>query len=66
MSELSMSVESTPSREDVAVLEAGLTAHAVPFTPAPGFEPLAVFVRDAGGRIVGGPRGVTSWNWLAS
>lgn len=64
MSELSLAVEATPSPQDVAVLEAGLGAHEVRFTATPGFQPLAVFVRDAGGRIVGGARGVTNWNWL--
>ena len=64
MSELTVAVEPTPSEGDVAVLEAGLTAHAHPFTGTQGFRPLAVFARDADGRIVGGARGTTNWNWL--
>ena len=29
-----------------------------------GFQPLAVFLRDDAGRIVGGAYGRTNWNWL--
>ena len=64
MSDLTLSVETTPSAQDVAVLEAGLTAHALPVTATPGFRPVAVFARDHRGRIVGGARGTTNWNWL--
>lgn len=62
--ELSMSVESAPAAQDVAVLEAGLSAHAMPITKTPGFRRLAVFLRDRAGRVVGGAYGSTSWNWL--
>ena len=64
MSDVTLSVEASPAREDVALLEAGLTAHALPFTGTPGFQPLAVFARDPSGRIVAGAYGRTSWNWL--
>jgi GNAT superfamily N-acetyltransferase len=62
--DLVVSVDATPSPRDVAVLEAGLTAHALPITNRPGFRPLAVFARDAAGCVVGGARGTTNWNWL--
>ena len=64
MSDLALSVEAAPPAQDVAVLEAGLTAHALPFTGTPGFRPVAVFARDGTGRVVAGARGTTSWNWL--
>lgn len=64
MSDLVLTVETNPAAADGAVLEAGLTAHALPFTATPGFQPLAVFVRDGDGRVVAGARGVTNWNWL--
>lgn len=64
MNDLSLSVESNPAPRDVAVLEAGLGAHALPITHTPGFAPLAVFVRDAAGRVVGGISGRVNWNWL--
>src|SRR5258705_8405598 len=53
-----------PAREDIAVLEAGLSAHALPLTGTGGFEPLAVFSRDPARRILGGAYGRTNWNWL--
>jgi GNAT superfamily N-acetyltransferase len=64
MGELRISVETTPAREDVAVLEAGLTAHTLPIIGTPGFKPLAVFLRDSAGHVVAGAYGRTNWNWL--
>ena len=64
MNDLRWSVESNPARDDVARLEAGLSAHALPFTGTGGFVPLAVFCRDETGRIVAGAYGRTNWNWL--
>jgi GNAT superfamily N-acetyltransferase len=64
MDEAHMSIEMVPAREDVAVLEAGLSAHALPITGTGGFQPLAVFCRDPAKRILGGAYGRTNWNWL--
>ena len=62
--ELHVSIETAPARDDVAVLESGLTAHTLPIIGVPGFRPLAVFLRDHNGRIVGGAYGRTNWNRL--
>jgi GNAT superfamily N-acetyltransferase len=64
MDDSSLSIETAPTREDIAVLEAGLSTHALPFTGTGGFEPLAVFSRDPARRILGGAYGRTNWNWL--
>lgn len=60
-----LSIEEAPDSEDVRVLANGLTAHALPHTGAPGFRPIAVFVRDDGGEIAGGVWGQINWNWLS-
>jgi GNAT superfamily N-acetyltransferase len=41
-----------------------LTAHALPYTQGPGFQPLAVFLRDESGTLVGGVWGQVNWNWV--
>ena len=64
MKTYSLTVEETPRAEDVSVLAQGLTAHALPHTHRPGFQPLAVFLRDESGTIVGGVWGQVNWNWL--
>lgn len=58
-------IEDRPSSEDVAILGQGLTAHSLPHTPAPGFQPIASFMRDETGKLVGGVWGYLNWNWLS-
>jgi GNAT superfamily N-acetyltransferase len=53
-----------PGADDVRALERGLSAHAREFVSRPGFQPLAVLARDAGGRLVGGVVARVNWNWL--
>lgn len=59
-----LSVEQSPDQRDVASLVGQLisynTEHAEPET----YRPLAVFLRDAGGQVVGGALGHTHWGWL--
>ena len=64
MSTYTLTVEAVPRGEDVSVLSQGLTAHALPYTQGPGFQPLAVFLRDESGTIVGGVWGQVNWNWV--
>ena len=64
MSTYTLTVEETPRSEDVSVLSQGLTAHALPHTQRPGFKPVAVFLRDQVGTIVGGVWGQVNWNWV--
>ena len=64
MSELALSVETSPAERDVEALARGLTEHALPVTGRPGFHPLGVFARDREGALVGGVHGQVNWNWL--
>jgi len=64
MSTYTLTVEAVPRGEDVSVLSQGLTAHALPYTQGPGFQPLAVFLRDESGTLVGGVWGQVNWNWV--
>ena len=64
MPEYKITVEKEPASEDVRTLAQGLTAHSLPFTRGPGFQPIAVFMRDGQGQIVGGVWGYINWNWL--
>jgi GNAT superfamily N-acetyltransferase len=61
---LTLSVETRPAARDVDALGQGLTEHALPTTGRPGFQPLAVFARDADGALVGGMYALVNWNWL--
>ena len=57
-------IEDDPKSEDVAALGQGLRAHSLLHTQQPGFLPIAVFMRDAEGKLVGGMWGYINWNWL--
>ena len=63
-SPLRVSVEPDASDEDVAVVQAGLRAFNVARIGDPGEEAVRIFLRDAGGRIVGGLLGHVRWRWL--
>jgi GNAT superfamily N-acetyltransferase len=64
MDDLTFTIETDPSPQDIKALGDGLTEHALPTTGAPGFLPLAVFARNAEGRLVGGISAIVNWNWL--
>ena len=64
MATYSLTLDPEPCPADIALLAAGLDAHALPHTGAPGFQPLAVFLRDARGAIVGGVSASVNWNWV--
>jgi GNAT superfamily N-acetyltransferase len=61
---IELSVETAPDAREIEALAHGLTAHALPITRRRGFEPLAVFARDAEGALVGGVSGLVNWTWL--
>jgi len=64
MTTYTLTVEETPSSEDVGILSQGLTAHALSYTPGPGSQPLGVFLRDESGTLLGGVWGQVNWNWV--
>lgn len=60
----SFTVEDAPASEDVDALSRGLGEHAIRYTEVAGFQPIAVFIRDEQGVLVGGVWGFVNWNWL--
>jgi len=59
-----LTVETPPFRELTDALAVGLTEHARPYVDGPGFQPVAVALRDETGALVGGATGQVNWNWL--
>ena len=59
-----LTVQIPPARDLVDALAAGLTEHARPYVDGPGFQPVAVALRDDTGGLVGGASGQVNWNWL--
>ena len=64
MTTYALTIEEPPRSQDVEALVRGLDEHARPHTGGAGFKPLAVFLRDEGGALVGGAYGYVNWNWL--
>jgi GNAT superfamily N-acetyltransferase len=58
-----VTVDSSPSPADSHVVHDGLRAFNEAFIGPPDERPLAVFVRDDAGRVVGGLLGHTKWRW---
>lgn len=64
MSDVNLTVTSTPSSAELAAIGGGLTAfNETDVGPAQRL-PLAVVVRDAAGTVLGGLSGYTAWGWL--
>jgi GNAT superfamily N-acetyltransferase len=63
--DFTISIEENPDGNDVQILAEGLTSHAVPIVGRPGFKPVAVFARDARGKVVGGIAAMINWQWLS-
>jgi GNAT superfamily N-acetyltransferase len=59
-----LELTSEPSAEDLAVIMDGLTAFNEDEVGASERRPLAVLIRDADGKVIGGLSGYTSWGWL--
>ncbi|WP_210480226.1 N-acetyltransferase [Naasia sp. SYSU D00948] len=53
-----------PSADDSRAVREGLDAYNVRHVGPTNWEPLALFVRDAAGRTIGGLTGGTYWGWL--
>lgn len=64
MSDLRISVETDPAPADAETVRAGLLAFNVERAGDPGMVPVAVFARDAEGRVAGGLLGYVAWEWL--
>jgi GNAT superfamily N-acetyltransferase len=64
MTELKISIEDNPAPADLDVIERALVEHNEARSEPRNYTPLAVFLRNAEGEIVGGLRGHTVWGWL--
>ncbi|HEX6533035.1 MAG TPA: GNAT family N-acetyltransferase [Gemmatimonadaceae bacterium] len=60
----SITVEEHPRADDERVVLDGLHRFNVAVIGEPDLRPLAVFARDASGKVVGGLLGHTKWRWL--
>jgi GNAT superfamily N-acetyltransferase len=61
---LRLTLETAPDPADAQVVLDGLRAFNVKVIGPPNIEPVAVFVRDASGRVLGGLLGEIKWRWL--
>lgn len=59
-----LDVTASPSPEELAVIGEGLTAFNEADVGPSGRQPLAVLIRDAQGKVIGGLSGYTAWGWL--
>jgi GNAT superfamily N-acetyltransferase len=64
MIDVAITVTATPSPDDLATVGEGLSAFNDSDVGPAGRMPLAVFVRDGAGTLVGGISGYTAWGWL--
>ena len=60
---LRVTVEADPPPADMQAVVDGLRAFNERFIGPPNEQPLSVFVRDGGGRVLGGLLGHTRWRW---
>ncbi len=63
MPELTLTLETDPNPKDIRILDDGLDEYNLRFSPMD-HQPLAVFLRDSEGQVVGGLYGGTYWGWL--
>ncbi|MBD0369954.1 MAG: GNAT family N-acetyltransferase [Pyrinomonadaceae bacterium] len=64
MTELKISIEENPEPADLDIIERALVEHNEAKSEPRNYTPLAIFLRNNEGQIVGGLRGVTVWGWL--
>lgn len=62
--DVSVTVESRPDPADERVVLDGLLRFNVGYIGEPDLLPVAVFIRDADGRVLGGLLGHTKWRWM--
>ena len=61
---LHIELTDAPPAADVDTVRDGLNAYNARFAPDSDYRELAVFLRDADGRVRGGLTGSTYWGWL--
>ena len=60
-----MTLEERPLQEEIAKVGGGLAAFNRRMASDDGYRPLAIFLRDAEGAVVGGLSGSTYWTWFS-
>jgi GNAT superfamily N-acetyltransferase len=63
-SNFSITIEDDPTPEDVQTVREGLHAFNRLHAPDDAYQPVALFLRDADGSLLGGLLGETYWGWL--
>jgi ribosomal protein S18 acetylase RimI-like enzyme len=64
MPDLTITLETSPDSADVEMLSKGLGEHAESKNFHYDHQPLAFFIRNQNGEIIGGLSGATAWGWL--
>ncbi|HYX71647.1 MAG TPA: GNAT family N-acetyltransferase [Nitrososphaera sp.] len=64
MTEFKISIEENPAPADLDIIERALIEHNEAKSEPRNYTPLAIFLRNTEGQIVGGLRGITVWGWL--
>jgi ribosomal protein S18 acetylase RimI-like enzyme len=64
LDDLTITLEASPEAADVAVLSEGLSQHSLSQAFPYHHQPLAIFIRNPQGEIVGGLSGAMVWGWL--
>jgi ribosomal protein S18 acetylase RimI-like enzyme len=64
MDDLTITPEISPDSTDVAILSKGLSKHSESKNFPYDQQPLAIFIRNQHGEIIGGLSGATAWGWL--
>lgn len=64
MADLTITVEENPTKEDISTFIKNLVAYNASQVGEDVSYPLAIFIRDGDGKIVGGLVGETYWEWM--
>lgn len=64
MDDLTITLETSPDSKDVETLSKGLSRHSESRNFPYDQQPLAIFIRNQNGEIIGGLSGSTIWGWL--
>lgn len=65
MGQLELHLDLNPTQSSLDELTAGLNEHSVTIVEKPGFQPIALFAKDAEERLQGGIYGQLNWSWLS-
>jgi GNAT superfamily N-acetyltransferase len=64
MTDIRITLEDSPAGSDIEVISNGLSEHSRSRDYPYDHKPLALFIRNQTGQILGGLSGATAWGWL--